>query len=146
MHRSIYLSIYGSTALCWTLAAFQFIFYTVGRTPWMGDLLVARPLPAHTGQHKHRINAHRYPWLKWDSNLRPQCLSGRRQTARPLWSAMHRSTGFNFKIKGKRTLRISSGSWEHNIKMCLIEIDFRLHLMFSQRGIVRLLSFLVDNY
>jgi hypothetical protein len=29
------------------------IFYTVGRTPWMGDQPVARPLPAHT----HRTQA-----------------------------------------------------------------------------------------
>jgi hypothetical protein len=36
----MYLSIYGSTALCWT-------FYTVGRTPWTGDQTFARPLPAH---------------------------------------------------------------------------------------------------
>jgi hypothetical protein len=45
----------------------------------------------HTGQHKHRINAHRRPCLKWDSNTRSQCLSGQRQfmpqTARSLWSA-----------------------------------------------------------
>jgi hypothetical protein len=33
---SILLSL--SRALCWTLAAFQFInLYTVGRTPWTGD-------------------------------------------------------------------------------------------------------------
>jgi hypothetical protein len=34
------------------------IFYTDGRTPWTGDQPVARPKPTHTGQHKHRINAH----------------------------------------------------------------------------------------
>jgi hypothetical protein len=33
----------------------------------------------HTGQHKHRINAHRHSWLKWDSNPRFWCLSGRIQ-------------------------------------------------------------------
>jgi hypothetical protein len=42
----------------------------------------------HTGQHKHRINAYEHPCLKWDSNPRSQCLSGRRQfmpqTVRPL--------------------------------------------------------------
>jgi hypothetical protein len=27
----------------------------------------------HTGQHKHRINAHIHPYLKWDSNPRTQC-------------------------------------------------------------------------
>jgi hypothetical protein len=33
----------------------------------------------HTGQHKHRINVHRHPCLKWDSNPRSQCLRGQRQ-------------------------------------------------------------------
>jgi hypothetical protein len=67
------------------------IFYTVGRTPWKGDQPVSRPLPTHTGQHKHRTNAYRHPCLKWDSNPRSQCFSGQRefmpQTAQPLWSA-----------------------------------------------------------
>jgi hypothetical protein len=42
----------------------------------------------HTGQHKHNINAHRHPCLKWDSNTQSQCLSERRQfmpqTAQPM--------------------------------------------------------------
>jgi hypothetical protein len=73
--------------LLWTLAAFlQFlILYRVGRTPWMGDQPVARPL------HTHRINIHRHPCLKWDSNPWFQCSSERRQflpqTVRPLWPA-----------------------------------------------------------
>jgi hypothetical protein len=42
------VSIYGSTVLCWTLAAFfSFLIYTVGRTQWTGDQPVARPLPAY---------------------------------------------------------------------------------------------------
>jgi hypothetical protein len=45
----------------------------------------------HTEQRKHRINAHRHPFLKRDSNPRSQCSSGRRKflpyTARPLWSS-----------------------------------------------------------
>jgi hypothetical protein len=60
------------------------------RTPWTCDQPVARPLPTHTEQHKHRINAHRHPCLEWDSNPRSQLSSERRQfmpyTARPLWS------------------------------------------------------------
>jgi hypothetical protein len=36
---------------------FVIFFYTNSRTPWTSDQLIARPLP-HTGQHKHRINAH----------------------------------------------------------------------------------------
>jgi hypothetical protein len=55
---------------CWTLADFfSFsILYAVGTTPWMGDQPVARPLPTHRTQH--RINAHIYPSLEWDSNPR----------------------------------------------------------------------------
>jgi hypothetical protein len=64
------------------------IFYTAGRTPWTGDQPVARPLPAHNGLQKHRINGHRHSCLKYDSNPRTQFSSGRRQftpqTARPL--------------------------------------------------------------
>jgi hypothetical protein len=38
---------------------FSFLnLYTVGKYSWMEDQPVTRPLPAHTGQHKHRINAH----------------------------------------------------------------------------------------
>jgi hypothetical protein len=33
----------------------------------------------HTGQHKHRINAHIHSCLKWVSNPPSQCPSGRRQ-------------------------------------------------------------------
>jgi hypothetical protein len=33
----------------------------------------------HTGQDKHRINAHRHPCLEWDSHTRSQRLSERRQ-------------------------------------------------------------------
>jgi hypothetical protein len=46
------------------------ILYTAGRTPWMGDEAVTRPLPTH------RINAHRHPCFEWDSNLRPHCPRG----------------------------------------------------------------------
>jgi hypothetical protein len=40
------LSLYCSAAL-WTLAAFQFLNRTHGRTPWTGNQPVARPLPTH---------------------------------------------------------------------------------------------------
>jgi hypothetical protein len=59
------------------------ILYTVGRSPWTGDQAV-------TGQHKHRINAHRHPCLKWDSSPRFQCWEGEDSSClRPLglWSA-----------------------------------------------------------
>jgi hypothetical protein len=38
---------YGSTALCWALAAFRFLNPIYDRTPWTGDQLVARPLREH---------------------------------------------------------------------------------------------------
>jgi hypothetical protein len=54
------------------------IFYTVDMIPWLGiSPSQGRYLP--TERHKHRINAHRHPCLKWDSSPRSQCLSGRRQ-------------------------------------------------------------------
>jgi hypothetical protein len=59
------------------------IFYRVGRTPWTEDQL-SQGRYLHTEQHKHRINAHRHPCVKWDSNPRSQCLSGR-----SLWSALY---------------------------------------------------------
>jgi hypothetical protein len=50
---------YGSIALFWALAAFPvfFILYTVGRTPWT-RISPSQSRYLHTGQHKHRINAH----------------------------------------------------------------------------------------
>jgi hypothetical protein len=54
----------------WPLFSFL-ILYTVGRTPWTADQPVARPPPIH------RINTHRHTRLKWDSNPRPECSSGR---------------------------------------------------------------------
>jgi hypothetical protein len=60
----------------WSLLSFL-TFYTVGRTPWTGDQPVSRPLHAQTG-HKHRINAHWHPCLKWDSKPWSQYFSGRR--------------------------------------------------------------------
>jgi hypothetical protein len=42
----------------WPLLHFHNLCYTDGRTPRTSDQPVARPLPTHTQQHKHRINAH----------------------------------------------------------------------------------------
>jgi hypothetical protein len=68
-------SIHGIRAFCWTLVSFQFIFtQSVGLLE--GDQTAARPLPAHTGQHKERINAHRQRCLKFYSNPRSRCSAG----------------------------------------------------------------------
>jgi hypothetical protein len=82
-------SLYGSTALCWALAAFSVSSSFTQSVGLFGrGLSPSQNRYLHTGQHKHRINAHRHPCLKWDPNPRSQCLSGRRQfipqTARPL--------------------------------------------------------------
>jgi hypothetical protein len=48
LELTMYLSIYGSTILLDLGRFFQFLtLYTVGRTPWMGDQPVARPLPTN---------------------------------------------------------------------------------------------------
>jgi hypothetical protein len=55
-----------------------------------------RKISTYTKQHKHRINAHKHPFLEWDSNPRLQRSSERRQfmpqTARPLWSESVRAS------------------------------------------------------
>jgi hypothetical protein len=74
---SIYLWLYSPLLDFGRFLSFL-IFYTINSTPWMGvSPLQGRYL--HTGQHKHRINTHIHQCLKWDSNPRSQCLSGRRQ-------------------------------------------------------------------
>jgi hypothetical protein len=78
-YLSIYLFIYGSTALCWTLVAFlvsKSFTQSVGLFGRGSSLSQGRYL--HTGQHKHRIKTHRHLYLTWDSNPRFQCLRGRR--------------------------------------------------------------------
>jgi hypothetical protein len=49
----------------WPLLQFRKLFYTVGRTPWMSDQLVARPLPTHRTTQTQ--NKHTHPCLEWDS-------------------------------------------------------------------------------
>jgi hypothetical protein len=64
---------YDSTALGVLGCLFSFLIYTqsvglLGRgiSPSQGGYL-------HTEQHKHRINAHKHPFLEWDPNRRPHC-------------------------------------------------------------------------
>jgi hypothetical protein len=49
MYGGVEVSAYGSTVLLLDLGRFfnLLILYTVGRTPWKGNQLVARPLPTH---------------------------------------------------------------------------------------------------
>jgi hypothetical protein len=76
-------SSYGSTSLCWALAAFSdFLSFTqtvglLGR--WISR---SQGRYLHTGQHKHKINVYRHSYFKWDSNPWSRCLSGRGQCNR----------------------------------------------------------------
>jgi hypothetical protein len=66
------LSICGSTALCWALAAISvsWSLYTVGRTPWTGDQPVARTLHAHRTAYKHRISTQTsMPWAEIEPTI-----------------------------------------------------------------------------
>jgi hypothetical protein len=90
--QEMYISIYGCTALCWTLTVFQFLVLLYSRWDALdGGWARREGRYLHTDQHKHRMNIDRHSCLKWDSNPRSQCSSGWRQfmplTARPLWSA-----------------------------------------------------------
>jgi hypothetical protein len=79
-YLSIYLSIYGSTALCWTLAAFSVSWSFTQSVGLFGrEIIPSQGRYLHTEQHKRRINTHIHPCLKRDSNQRSQCLRRRRQ-------------------------------------------------------------------
>jgi hypothetical protein len=88
IHHCLYRPMLG-LGLFFSFVSFFFFLHTVGLlwrviSPSQGRYL-------HTGQHKHRINAHTYPCLEWDSNSQSQLSSERRQflpqNARPLRSA-----------------------------------------------------------
>jgi hypothetical protein len=70
-------------ALKFFVGSWQFfsflILYTVGRTPWMGDEPVARPLPTPRITQTQNKRTHTHPCLEWDSNTRSQCSSEWRQ-------------------------------------------------------------------
>jgi hypothetical protein len=80
IYVSIYLSIYGYTALCWTLASFSHSWsFTQSAGLLVGGISPSKGRYLHTGQHKHRANAHTHPFLKDDSNPRSQSSSERRR-------------------------------------------------------------------
>jgi hypothetical protein len=80
VYLCIYLSIYSPLLGLGRFSSFM-ILYTAGGTPWTGDQPIARLLLmcVYYVSVQHRINAHKHPYLKLDSNPRSQCLSGRRQ-------------------------------------------------------------------
>jgi hypothetical protein len=78
--QPLQLSISGSTALCCAVAPFSVLWRFTQSVGLLGrEISPSQGRYLHTGHHKHRINTHRHPCLKWDSNPRSQCLSGRRQ-------------------------------------------------------------------
>jgi hypothetical protein len=71
---------YGSTALRWALVAFSVSWSYTQSVRLLGRGISPSQDPyLHTEQHKHRIYAHRHPWLEWDSNPRSQRSNERRQ-------------------------------------------------------------------
>jgi hypothetical protein len=64
----------------WPLLQFRNLFYTDGRTPWMSDQPVAKPLPKRRAAQRQSKRSHRHPFLKWDSNPRSQRSNERRQS------------------------------------------------------------------
>jgi hypothetical protein len=80
----ILLSIHSSMAVQpfvepWPLLQFRNRFYKDGKTPWMSDQPVARPLPTHRTTQTQNKRTHRHPCFQLDSNPRSQLSSGRRQ-------------------------------------------------------------------
>jgi hypothetical protein len=104
---------------CGPWLLFQFLnLYTVGRTPWMGDQPVPRPLPTH----KHRINAHRHSCFEWDSNVISQFLS-LRPRGRPFQTKPHSIKIFVF-IKATEGYRIFLMSDRMRSMFCHSSISF----------------------
>jgi hypothetical protein len=57
--------VYGSTALCWALAAFAVSWSFTQSVGLLGqEISPSQGRYLHTGQHEHRINAHKYPSFK----------------------------------------------------------------------------------
>jgi hypothetical protein len=74
----ICLYIHGSTALVDPSCLFSFLIYTKLVGLLGGEISPSHGRYLYTGQHRHKINAHRHQCVEWDSNPLSQCLSGRR--------------------------------------------------------------------
>jgi hypothetical protein len=133
---SVCLSVYGYAALVDLGRFFSSLIHAqsvgfLGRgiSPSQGRYL-------HTGQHKHRINVHRHPYLDGNSNPRSQCSSRRRQlmpyTARPLWWASKLSLNLGKCPIHNKTLAVIQESEEY-ITLSLLEIFVRIAGTFFLR-------------
>jgi hypothetical protein len=84
----------GSTALCPGLFSL-FRDPIVGGIPWTGiSPFQGRYL--HTGQYKHRMYAHRYPCLEWDSKPQPPYVYARGKFGHPLIELLLRKVGYTW--------------------------------------------------
>jgi hypothetical protein len=77
----------------WILASLlQFLTHIESQYDTLDGGSARRKADTYTGQHKHRKNEDKPPYIEWDSNPRSQWFSGRRQfmtyTVRPLISLL----------------------------------------------------------
>jgi hypothetical protein len=96
-----YLALQPNSGLSHLYETFRFTSVTtsrtVGRTPWTGDQLVARPLYLYTNTEKRTHNTNtKHPCPEWDSNIWSRGPRERRQfmpqTARLPWPASVRAS------------------------------------------------------
>jgi hypothetical protein len=78
-HEFMFVSIYGSSALVDLGRYFSFLIHTKSVGLLGRGISSSQGRYLHTEQRKYRINAHRHPYLEWDSNPRSQRSSGRRR-------------------------------------------------------------------
>jgi hypothetical protein len=73
-NEGVYPCIYDRRVLCWTLADFSVSWSCkVGRTHWMRDHPVARPLPTHrTTQTYSKYTQTSIPWVGFEPTI-PEC-------------------------------------------------------------------------
>jgi hypothetical protein len=100
--RYILLSVCVFTALVDFGCFFSFLIYTQSVRLIGQGISLSQGRYLHTEQHKHRINTHRHPCLKWNLNPRSRYSSRQRwfmpYTAQPLWSADMYIRSANFYI------------------------------------------------
>jgi hypothetical protein len=78
-HNSVnYNNCHVSTGLCWAMATVCVYTKPVGHFGWEGGA-IHRKAVVYKEDNTKEQNTHRYSFLKFLSNPRPQCLCGRRQ-------------------------------------------------------------------
>jgi hypothetical protein len=99
----------------------------------------------YTWQQKHNINAKRQPW---DSNLRSQHSSERRQfmsqTPRPLWSACFTST--KLKRIGSDSVQICRNSWRIFFTIWSISDDSEVRSTLVYRWLATMIPISLNSF